>query len=164
MRSPTNSPGHQTFMQEAIRLARRSLEHAEDGGPFGAVIVQQGRIVSRGWNQVMGARDPTAHAEVVAIRAACRRLRRVHLPDCVLYTSCEPCPMCLAAIYWARLGEIYFSGTRRDAARIGFQDRHLYQELRLPRAKREIPTRRLLPDEARRVMLEWAQQAQRVIY
>jgi len=143
-------------MRAAIRLSKRSLTQKQ-GGPFGAVIVRNGKIVARGWNQVIGTHDPTAHAEVVAIREACRKLERFHLDDCVIYSSCEPCPMCLSAIYWARLRRIYYAGTRQDAARIGFQDRALYRELRLPMAKRQIPVRALLRSDARQVMDQWMQ-------
>lgn len=151
------------FMREAIRLSRRSLKQRQ-GGPFGAVIVRKGMIVARGWNKVLGTHDPTAHAEVVAIRAACRKLKRFHLEDCVIYSSCEPCPMCLSAIYWARLNRIFFAGTRRDAARIGFQDGSLYRELRLDLSQREIPIHSLLRAEARDVMDQWTELEHRIVY
>src|SRR5262245_46221159 len=105
------------FMREAIRLSLQQMR-AGNGGPFGAVVVRRGRIVGRGFNLVTSTNDPTAHAEVVAIRAACRKLKTFKLHDCELYTSCEPCPMCLSAIYWARLKRVYFANTRKDAARI----------------------------------------------
>ena len=150
-------------MREAIRLSRHSLTRKQ-GGPFGAVIVRDGRVVARGWNRVIGTHDPTAHAEVVAIRAACRRLKRFHLEDCIIYSSCEPCPMCLSAIYWARLSRVFLASTRQDAARIGFQDRTLYTELGLPPSRRRIPFRSLLRSEARQVMEEWMRMEGRLGY
>jgi tRNA(Arg) A34 adenosine deaminase TadA len=150
-------------MREAIRLSRHSLTR-KHGGPFGAVIVREGKVIARGWNRVLGTHDPTAHAEVVAIRAACRRLKRVHLDDCVIYSSCEPCPMCLSAIYWARLSQVIQASTRLDAARIGFQDSTLYAELRLPPSRRQVPTRSLLRAEARQVMDEWLRMEGRTGY
>jgi tRNA(Arg) A34 adenosine deaminase TadA len=154
---------HKHFMRAAIQLSKRSLSQKQ-GGPFGAVVVRDEEIVARGWNQVIGTHDPTAHAEVVAIRKACRKLKRFHLEDCVIYTSCEPCPMCLSAVYWARLARIYYAGTRQDAARIGFQDRTLYRELILPTTKRQIPSQALLRSDAQQVMLQWMQMEGHVKY
>jgi guanine deaminase len=125
------------FMREAIRLSRQMMRCGE-GGPFGAVVVRKGRIVGRGWNQVTSANDPTAHAEVVAIREACRRLKTFQLADCNLYTSCEPCPMCLSAIYWARLRRVFYASTRKDAARINFDDEFIYRQVALPLHKRRL--------------------------
>ena len=116
------------FMREAIRLAGRAVRDGT-GGPFGAVVVRRGRIVGRGQNTVLADNDPTAHAEVNAIRAACARLRRFRLDDCELYGSCEPCPMCLAAIQWARLRRVHYAATRHDAARAGFDDARFYREV-----------------------------------
>src|SRR5580658_3538887 len=113
------------FMRAAIRLSLEKMRH-NGGGPFGAVVVRKGKIIGRGWNRVTSANDPTAHGEIMAIRAACKRLKTFRLDDCELYTSCEPCPMCLAAIYWARLKKVYYSNTRRDAARIQFNDDLIY--------------------------------------
>ncbi len=110
-------------MREAIRLSLSRMEQNR-GGPFGAVVARRGKIVARGWNQVTSQNDPTAHAEIMAIRTACRRLKTFRLDECELYSSCEPCPMCLAAIYWAHLRKIYYGNTRRDAARIKFDDQH----------------------------------------
>jgi tRNA(Arg) A34 adenosine deaminase TadA len=151
------------FMREAIRLARLHMR-AGHGGPFGAVVVRRGVIVGRGWNRVTSANDPTAHAEVVAIRAACRRLRTFKLDDCELYTSCEPCPMCLAAIYWARLRRVYYANTRRDAARIQFDDEFLYREVARPVSRRSLPMRQLLRNEALAVFTEWAAKPDKVRY
>lgn len=143
-------------MQEAIRLAEEG-SRTRRGGPFGCVVVRQGGIVARGQNRVTSANDPTAHAEVEAIRAACRELGTFQLADCELYTSCEPCPMCLAAIYWARIPTVYFANTRADAAAIGFDDDHIYRELAAPIAARSV---RLLPlqrEAALPAFRAWAQ-------
>jgi guanine deaminase len=142
------------FMREAIRLARAKMR-ANRGGPFGAVVVHKGKIVARGWNRVTSTNDPTAHAEVTAIRAACRRLKTFELKDCELYTSCEPCPMCLAAIYWARVKTVYYGTTRKDAAAIQFDDDWLYRELARPIGRRKIPMRQMLRDESLPVFAEW---------
>src|SRR4051794_6746976 len=115
------------FMREAIRISLEMMR-ANQGGPFGAVVVCDGKIIGRGCNQVPSTNDPTAHAEIVAIREACQKLKTFRLNDCELYTSCEPCPMCLAAIYWARLKKVYYGNTRKDAASIGFDDEFLYDE------------------------------------
>jgi tRNA(Arg) A34 adenosine deaminase TadA len=142
------------FMQEAIRLSAEKMRSGA-GGPFGAVLVRGGQIVGRGWNQVTSGNDPTAHAEVVAIRDACRRLQTYQLDDCELYTSCEPCPMCLAAVYWARIKCVYYANTRQDAAQIQFDDDFIYQQLALPMGKRSLPMRQLMRAEALRVFAEW---------
>jgi guanine deaminase len=126
------------FMREAIRLSLEKMEAGEDG-PFGAVIVQNGRIVGRGWNRVTSTNDPTAHAEIVAIRDACAYLKTFSLVGCEIYTSCEPCPMCFAAIYWARLERIYYAATCQDAAAAGFDDCQFYREVALPPSSRSIP-------------------------
>ena len=133
------------FLARAIDLARRNVDSGE-GGPFGAVIVHEGKIIGEGWNQVICHRDPTAHAEVMAIRQACAAVNAFHLPDSVLYASSEPCPMCLAAAYWARIGRIVFANSRAEAAAIGFCDDDLYCELNQPMCDRRIPmTHRPLP-------------------
>ena len=135
------------FMREAIRLSLQKMTTGA-GGPFGAVVVRNGKIIARGWNQVTSSNDPTAHAEVSAIRAACRKLKTFQLDDCELYTSCEPCPMCLAAIYWARFKKVYYANTRRDDARIQFDDNFIYREVAKPVSKRKIPMHQLLRREA----------------
>src|SRR5215510_11805516 len=135
------------FMREAIRLSFHMMRRNK-GGPFGAVVVKGAKIVGRGHNQVTSSNDPTAHAEIVAIRDACRRLRTFDLNGCDLYTSCEPCPMCLSAIYWARLRRVYFGNNRRDAARIGFDDEWIYREVALPLRRRHIPMQPLMRKEA----------------
>jgi tRNA(Arg) A34 adenosine deaminase TadA len=150
-------------MRRAIALGRRGLSRS-DGGPFGAVVVRRGVIVGEGWNRVLGRRDPTEHGEIVAIRAACRRLRRFTLSGCDLYTTGEPCPMCLGAIYWARLDRIFFGFTVKDAARIGFDDRLIYQQLARPAARRTIPAAQLLGAEARALAREYAAQRRRARY
>ena len=151
------------FMREAIRISREMMRRNQ-GGPFGAVIVRRGRIIARGWNQVTSQNDPTAHAEIVAIRRACARLRTFHLPDCEIYTSCEPCPMCLAAIYWARLKKVYYANTRRDAARIEFDDDFIYRELARPISRRRLPMEQLLRREAARVFAEWQAKPDKMRY
>lgn len=126
------------------------------GGPFGAVIVRDGEIIARGENRVTVCNDPTAHAEVSAIREAAARMGTYDLSGCEIYSSCEPCPMCLGAIYWARLDRLYYAGTRADAANVGFDDAHIYEELPLEPSQRELPTQTLLREEAKRVFEAWA--------
>jgi len=151
------------FMREAIRLSGRNLRD-NGGGPFGAVVVRRGKIVGRGWNRVASTNDPTAHAEVMAIREACRRLGTFRLDDCELYASCEPCPMCLAAIYWARLKTIYYANTSRDAAGIQFDDDFIYREVARPVSRRKIRMRQLLRREALKVFAGWREKPDRVAY
>ncbi len=151
------------FMREAIRLAEEGLRSG-DGGPFGCVVVRGGEIVGRGSNRVTSTNDPTAHAEIVAIREACRALGTFELSDCELYTSCEPCPMCLAAVYWARIPRLYFANTREDAAAIGFDDDFIYREIPLPIAGRRLEMRPLLRDEAQSGFREWAAKPDKVEY
>jgi guanine deaminase len=151
------------FMREAIRLSRQQMRRNQ-GGPFGAVIVRDGKIVGRGWNRVTSTNDPTAHAEVSAIRDACKKLKTFRLDGCDLYANCEPCPMCLAAIYWARLGKIFYANTRKDAAGIQFDDDWLYQEITLPLRRRKIPMTQLLRSEALKVFAEWDSKQDKVRY
>jgi tRNA(Arg) A34 adenosine deaminase TadA len=151
------------FMREAIRISLAKMR-GNHGGPFGAVVVRRGKVVGRGWNRVTSTNDPTAHAEVTAIRDACRRLKTFQLDDCELYTSCEPCPMCLSAIYWARCRKVYFGNTRKDAARIEFDDDFLYREVALPISKRKIPMKQFLRAEALAAFKEWAGKADKVRY
>ncbi len=150
-------------MRRAIALSCERME-AGDGGPFGAVIVRDGVIVAEGWNEVTSTNDPTAHAEMQAIRRACRELSRFDLAGCEIYTSCEPCPMCLAAIYWARLDRIYFANSRSDAATIGFDDAFIYNEIPRPLAERAIPILALLPDEGRVAFEAWARKIDKIGY
>ena len=151
------------FMLEAIRLSRRTMR-ANQGGPFGAVVVRDGKIVARGWNRVTATNDPTAHAEIIAIRDACKKLKRFHLDDCELYTSCEPCPMCLGAIYWAQLKRIFYANTRKDAASVQFDDLAIYHEICRPVSRRRIPMRPLLRSHALKVFAEWRKKADKVSY
>jgi len=150
-------------MREAIRLSRTKMRRGA-GGPFGAVVVRDGKIIARGWNCVTSANDPTAHAEVMAIREACRKLESFQLADCELYTSCEPCPMCLAAIYWARFKKVYYANTRRDAAAIEFDDELIYREVAKPVARRIIPMKQLLRREAAGVFAEWKIKPDKISY
>lgn len=151
------------FMRAAIRLSLAKMR-ANCGGPFGAVVVRRGKIIARGWNQVTSANDPTAHAEIMAIRAACRRLKTFRLAGCELYTSCEPCPMCLAAICWARFKKVYYANTRQDAAKIQFDDDLIYREVAKPVSQRKIPMKQLLRPEALEVFAEWKTKADKVRY
>lgn len=150
-------------MQEAIRLADEGMR-ANRGGPFGCVIVRKGQIIARGTNRVTSTNDPTAHAEVTAIREACRELSTFQLSDCELYTSCEPCPMCLAAIYWAHIPKIYYASTRADAAAIGFDDDFIYRQIPLPPEQRAVAMNSLLRDEAQKVFHAWGAKPDKVPY
>ena len=150
-------------MRDAIRLSVEGVRSGK-GGPFGCVIVRGGKVVARGSNQVTSTCDPTAHAEVVAIREACKALGTFQLADCVLYTSCEPCPMCLAAIYWARIPDVYYGNSREDAAAIGFDDDFIYREIPLPVGERRVPMKRLLNTEAKGAFNEWAAKPDKVSY
>ena len=156
-------PGNPVFMQQAIDLATENVLSGR-GGPFGAVIVRDGDVVAVGSNLVTVSNDPTAHAEVVAIRNACNTLGTFALTGCEIYTSCEPCPMCLAAVYWARLGAIYFGNTAADAAAAGFDDAFLYDEIKLPHHQRSIPTINLLRDQALSSFNAWRDYAGRIDY
>ncbi|MDX9751070.1 MAG: nucleoside deaminase [Flavobacteriales bacterium] len=151
------------FLRAAIALAAAGMERG-DGGPFGCVIVKDGTVIGRGNNRVTSGNDPTAHAEVVAIRAACAALGDFQLTGCTLYTSCEPCPMCLGAIYWARPDRIVFAGTRQDAADAGFDDSLIYDELPLPMEQRRIRTDHALREEARAVFARWKEKTDKVRY
>lgn len=141
-------------MREAIRISIAKMR-GNHGGPFGAVVVRRGKIIGRGWNRVTSQNDPTAHAEIEAIREACRQLRTFQLTDCELYTSCEPCPMCLAAIYWARLNRVFYGNTRQDAAKIQFDDDLIYREVARPVSRRKIVMKQLLRKEAFKAFAEW---------
>ena len=151
------------FMRDAIELSLRNIREGK-GGPFAALIVRETTVIARGTNLVTSTNDPTAHAEIVAIREACRVLGTFQLTDCVLYTSCEPCPMCLGAIYWARPKAVYFANTRTDAASIGFDDEFLYHELTVPFSQRKIPIRQVLRDEALEVFREWEKMENKIRY
>ena len=151
-----------TFMQRAIALALENVRSG--GGPFGALIVKDGKILSEAANRVTMTNDPTAHAEMVAIREACKKLESFHLTDCELYSSCEPCPMCLGAIYWARLARVYFASTDADAAKAGFDDSFIYRELQLPHLHRKIPMIQLMREESLAAFRAWEQKPDKTSY
>jgi guanine deaminase len=153
----------QNFLHEAIRLSLEKSQ-AGEGGPFGAVIVRNHEIVGRGWNRVTSVLDPTAHAEITAIRDACRNLQTFSLAGCEIFTSCEPCPMCLAAIYWARLDRIHYAATRQDAADAGFDDSRIYAELAMTLSDRSIPMVQDLHDEACEAFHAWVLKNDRIPY
>ncbi len=154
---------HDDFMRRAIELSREKM-NANDGGPFGAVIVRDGEIIGEGWNRVTSTSDPTAHAEVTAIRNACSNSGNFSLEGAVIYSSCEPCPMCLAAIYWARISKLYYANTSEDAADIDFDDEFLYREIVLHEAHRTLPSERILGGEAILVFDEWHEKADKIAY
>lgn len=151
------------FLREAIALARRGLSEGA-GGPFGAVVVRAGEVLGRGWNRVTSSHDPTAHAEIVALREACRTAGSHALPGAVVYTSCEPCPMCLAALWWGRVERIVFAATRDDAAAAGFDDAEIYAELARPLGERRLPLVPLLRPEALPLFEQWLASPRRVPY
>jgi len=151
------------FMQRAIELSRTGMQDGK-GGPFGCVIVKDGKIVGEGYNQVTSTNDPTAHAEITAIRDACRNLQTFQLDGCEIYTSCEPCPMCLGAIYWARPQIIYFANTREDAQSIGFDDSFIYDEIPLALEERKIQMLSMARDAAKLVFDEWKNKIDKVEY
>jgi tRNA(Arg) A34 adenosine deaminase TadA len=151
------------FMRRAIALSEEAL-HSGQGGPFGALIVKDDRIIAEGQNRVTAANDPTAHAEIEAIREAFRVLHDFHLHGCEIYTSCEPCPMCLSAIYWAHVERIYYANTRQDAAQIGFDDEFLYREIPTAPEHRAIPARQVLANEARRAFEHWQRKVDKQHY
>jgi guanine deaminase len=151
------------FMRRAFELAQNGVD-ANNGGPFGAVVVRDGAIVGEGCNRVTSTNDPTAHAEVVAIREACKNLNTFQLDGCTIYTSCEPCPMCLGAIYWARPALMYFACSREDAANAGFDDDFIYEEIALPFEQRRIKTVNFLRDEGLRVFENWVNKPDKTEY
>lgn len=150
-------------MREAIKLSIDNVESG-NGGPFGAVVVKGGQIIARGANQVTASNDPTAHAEVVAIRKACEVLGTFQLEGCEIYASCEPCPMCLGAIYWARPDKIYYANTKEDAAKINFDDQFIYQEIERPIAQRKLSTHQILREEAIEAFKKWSESVDKVAY
>jgi guanine deaminase len=154
---------HNPFMARAIQLSIENVRSGR-GGPFGAVVVKDGEIVAEAVNRVTETNDPTAHAEVVAIREACKRLQSFELKGCEIYTSCEPCPMCLGAIYWARPDRIFFGNTAADAARVGFDDSFIYQEIPQPHAQRQIPMVQLMREEALEGFRAWDKKSDKVSY
>jgi guanine deaminase len=150
------------FMQRAIALALENIRNG--GGPFGAVVVKDGILVAEGANRVTVHNDPTAHAEVVAIRAACAALGSFELQGCELYASCEPCPMCLGAIYWARLSRVFYAGTAQDAAAAGFDDEFIYREIAVPHEHRRVAMRGLLREDGQGVFRAWAAAPNKTVY
>ncbi len=159
----TSSSKDRQFLGAAVALSRQHMEGGA-GGPFGAVIVRDGRIIAEGWNQVTSSHDPTAHAEVVAIRRACAAVGDFALAGATIYSSCEPCPMCLAAIYWARLERLVFANTREQAAAIGFDDAFLYAEVPKPPHQRQMPTDRIAMAEAEAVFALWTNKVDKIAY
>lgn len=150
-------------MKLAIQLSEKNvLENV--GGPFGAVVVKDGKVIGKSANRVMATNDPTAHAEVSAIRIACKKMKTYDLSGCTVYTSCEPCPMCLSAAYWAKIDRIYYANTQQDAQHIGFSDQLIYEELSKPMHERAIPVHQLMRDEAQTAFILWIQSAMRVAY
>lgn len=154
---------HERFMRRAIELAQSGVDDGL-GGPFGCVVVKDGEIVGEGCNQVTSTNDPTAHAEVVAVREACRNLNSFQLTGCDVYTSCEPCPMCLGAIYWARPSRIFVAGTREDAAAAGFDDELFYSEIEKPNDDRQLKMESLLREESQKVFERWMAKPDKVEY
>lgn len=154
---------NQEFMREAIALSLQNMEK-NAWWPFGAVVVKDGKIIGRGWNKVTSTNDPTAHAEMVAIRDACQNLSTFQLDGCELYTSCEPCPMCLGAIYWARFDKVYYWNTKEDAANIHFDDQYIYEELDRTLDNRHLPMHQLLREEAIKVFEKWAAKEDKILY
>ena len=152
-----------TFMARALALSLENVRSGR-GGPFGAVIVRGGKIIAEGVNSVTATNDPTAHAEMVAIREACRKLQSFELAECEIYTSCEPCPMCLGAIYWARPARVYFANSAADAAQAGFDDAFIYQELRLAHAERKIPMIQLRQEDAAAAFRAWREKSDKIRY
>ncbi|MBK8609321.1 MAG: nucleoside deaminase [Chitinophagaceae bacterium] len=151
------------FMLEAIRLSVNNVE-AGKGGPFGAVVVKDGKIIARGVNQVTSSNDPTAHAEVVAIRNACAVLNSFQLDDCEIYTSCEPCPMCLGAIYWARPAKLYYANSKEDATALNFDDQFIYEEMARPIGERKLFTEQIMREEAMEAFKKWAVSTIKTVY
>lgn len=159
----TNDDMHQHYLREAVQLAHEHMR-AGAGGPFGALVVRDGEIIGKGWNRVTSHNDPTAHAEVSAIRAACDKVGDFSLAGSVIYTSCEPCPMCLGAIWWSRIDVVYFASTRDDAARVGFDDAALYREVSLALPDRQLPLLRYALPEAEDLMNAWMQKDDKIPY
>jgi len=158
-----NREQHEAFMRTAIELSVQNVSECI-GGPFGAVIVKDGKVVAKSANKVTSTNDPTAHAEVSAIRLACTTLNTYDLSGCVIYTSCEPCPMCLGAIYWSRIETIYYANTKADAAHVGFDDKFIYEELDKPMEQRTLPIVQMLRDEAMEAFKLWETSSMRIDY
>jgi len=151
------------YLRQAMELSKQGIL-SNEGGPFGAIVVKNDVVIGRGFNRVTSTSDPTAHAEIVAIRDACQHLNSFQLEDCTIYSSCEPCPMCLGAIYWARPSRLVFACTREDAASIGFDDDFIYNEINVNFQNRKITTENLLRDEGYEIMKQWLQKSDRLEY
>ena len=154
---------HLKFIQRAIDLAKHAME-ANHGGPFGAVVVKNGKIVGEGYNQVLSTNDPTAHAEIIAIRDACKNLNNHQLDGCIIYSSCEPCPMCLGAIYWARPKSVYFASTREEAVVVGFDDHFIHEEFMKEKEIRKIKLSRINHKDAWTLFRQWEQKMDKTAY
>ena len=154
---------NEKFLRRAVDIAREVSRNGKNG-PFGAVIAQNDIIISEGWNQVVETIDPTAHAEIMAIRKACQKLGRFDLTDCILYSSCEPCPMCFSAIYWARIHTVYYAASRIEAELAGFDDDFIYKELAAPMSQRQIPFIRMLAEEGNAVLKAWLVNPEKIPY
>ncbi len=152
-----------SFMAKAIELSLENVRSGK-GGPFAAVIVKEGKVIAQGTNRVASSNDPTAHAEIVAIREACRVLGHFQLTGCEIYATCEPCPMCMAAIYWVRPAKVYFASTSEDAARYGFDDAYIREQLQLPPAQKKIPMAQIMRDQALKVLPLWEQKTDKIEY
>lgn len=161
--SENKNNADEKFMKIAISLSEKNVTEGL-GGPFGAVVVKDGKIIAKSGNKVTTTNDPTAHAEVSAIRLACKKLKTFDLSGCVVYTSCEPCPMCLGAIYWARIETIYYANTKVDAANIGFDDKFIYEEIEKPMAKRTLPIHQIMRTEAQQAFQLWEQSPMKIDY
>ncbi len=158
-----NTDNKENFMKEAVKTALEGIANNE-GGPFGCIVVKDGKIIGRGNNKVTSTNDPTAHAEVNAIRDACKNLNSFQLEGCEIYTSCEPCPMCLGAIYWARPDKVYYGSNQIDAANIGFDDEFIYKEIPLPYSERSIPFQQLGRNVALEAFIEWTKKEDKTEY
>lgn len=154
---------HEKFMKMAIQLSERNVLESL-GGPFGAVIVKDGKVIAKSANKVTTTNDPTAHAEVSAIRLACKKLKTFDLTGCVVYTSCEPCPMCLSAVYWAKIDRIYYANTKQDAEDIGFSDKFIYDELDKPMDKRQLPIKQMMRADAQPAFKLWDESEMKASY
>lgn len=154
---------NEKFMEQAIMLAKENVNKL-NGGPFGAIIVKNGKIIGKGVNSVTMNNDPTAHAEVMAIRDACKNLETYQLEDCEVYSSCEPCPMCMGAIYWARTKKLYYAATKEDAANAGFDDSYIYNEINSPLNKRDLPSEQICREKAVEVFKHWQENSEKIPY
>ena len=154
---------HDHYMQQALTLAAKGVELGH-GGPFGALVVMQDRVIGEGWNQVIKRNDPTAHAEILAIRAACESVGQVHLREATLYTTCEPCPMCLGATYWAHIGQLFYAATGEDAAKFGFDDHRIRQALQMPLQEQDLITDQRQREQSLALFQRWSASDKRVDY